>query len=131
MTHISEDQLLKYALELLDDKADITEIETHLKECDECLLKYKKINTEIDIIGGLEIDKDIPMPVRASNRKSKSFSLFRIAAILVIGFALGYTSAKFFQKESSTVTASRLEASIPPDSLLGQPVSDATTVNSE
>ena len=92
MIHLDEDLLLKYALELLDDKEEST-IREHLTKCDQCKKSHESITNHIELIGSIEPDikpEIIPLP----KKKLKIPEQFiRAAAILIIGFFIGYLTA--------------------------------------
>ena len=94
MIHLDEDLLLKYALELLDDKEEST-IREHLTKCDQCKKSHESIKSHIELIGSIEPDvkpEIIPLP----KKKLKiQVQWIRAAAILIIGFFIGYLTANF------------------------------------
>jgi predicted anti-sigma-YlaC factor YlaD len=92
MIHIDEDLLLKYALQLLEDKEQ-TKIQEHLIKCDQCKKHYESIKSDIELIGSIELDVEqevIPLP-KKKLKITKQW--IRAAAILIIGFFIGYITA--------------------------------------
>ena len=103
MKHIDEDRLLKFTLELLD-KVDSEIVSEHLKECKTCSQKYEKIMNEVDLIGSFNPDIEsniIPIP-----RKNSTYSIWLTrAAVLLIGFLLGYSTSNMIQHKPVRIVA--------------------------
>ncbi len=94
MIHYNEDLLMKYALDLLDDNEEST-IREHLTMCDQCRKQHESIKSHVELIGSIEPDikpEIIPLP----KKKLKIMEQWiRVAAILIIGFFIGYLTANF------------------------------------
>lgn len=100
MIHPSDDKLLEYSLEVLDqDERD--SIRTHIQDCTSCSEQLESITDANTLISGIDIDTtppDIPIPLTEKRRHSKvvllpsplNNLLVRGAALLLVGFLGGY-----------------------------------------
>jgi len=128
MNHISEDKLLEYSLELIEDKQALDDIEKHIHGCSKCRERLSKIREDVDVIGGVRVESE-SMPSFITRRGNRnSFVLFKVAAILIVGFLLGYSTSNWLSKESTSIVASQLRTSPPPDSIIGIAASDGTEI---
>jgi len=97
MNHFDEDKLLKYALGLLVDNESFAIVE-HLKKCKICSNKYDSIKEKMSLIGSYNPqlnDNYIPMP-----NVKKNFSVWlKSAAILLIGFLIGYSTSNITKQD--------------------------------
>jgi len=94
MIHINEDLLMKYELKLLDDKEENI-IREHITTCDQCRKRFESIKSDIELIGSIEPDV-IPELIPFPKKKLKiSRQWIKAAAILIIGFFIGYLTANF------------------------------------
>lgn len=94
MIHFDDDLLMKYALELLDDKEEST-IREHFTKCDQCRKQHESIKSHIELIGSIEPDlkpEIIPLPKKKLKIPGQ---WIKAAAILIIGFFIGYLTAIF------------------------------------
>jgi hypothetical protein len=131
MNHIDEDRLLKYALEIIDNSDQLTEIESHLKECAACSRRLKAIQEEIAVMSGVQIRAGtLPIP-EVKQKHRFAYTLFKAAAILIFGFVLGYGTSSWTQREETKVLPSCLQPSPPADSLIGYAATDATLIDRE
>jgi hypothetical protein len=129
MNHISEDKLLELALEIIEDDAERDAIEKHLQNCSQCSQRLETIRSDIGTIAGVK-GPIIPLPAQIYKRKRHiSYTILRVAALLVFGFAVGYTISNIGHHEQVNVVPSYLNLSPPPDSLIGSGVCDATEIS--
>jgi anti-sigma factor RsiW len=86
--HVTEDDLLKFALETCDD-AEAREIREHLASCDTCRERLEALRSDIATIAGVrpEVER-ISLPSR-SRHPSPWRAFVRMAAVLLIGFVGG------------------------------------------
>ncbi len=128
MIHISEDQLLEYALEACDENERL-KIEEHIESCERCSEALNRIRQDIDLIGSIRPTKSpMAQPVPASQRGSFVSSLLRVAAILAIGFVIGYSTSSITRPDSIDIAPAYVQLSPPADSLAGYAPSDGTGV---
>ena len=102
MKHYDEDILLKLGLELLT-KEEEKNIREHLSECEQCRDTFSIIKGDINLIGSFEPDvepKIIPLPVKKKNITRR---LLKVAAILVVGFFVGFLSSDLSNPEKVIV----------------------------
>ncbi len=108
MSHPNEDQLLKLVLALLN--ADETrQIEEHLTECEPCRQRLEELQVQTEMIGSIEpeIDREFyPLPVI---KRFRSVTLFKAAALILIGFLAGYGASQFSQSEPVNVVPQRIQ----------------------
>lgn len=128
MKHYTEDELLQYALELIEDEAEITAITSHLSDCPECSRQLEKIKEDIGIISDVKpFRKDIPF-----NHQKRTLSIIsrimRYAAVLIIGVVIGYEISGYFNSEPAQVSPSYLTVSSPSPDESSFAVSDATAI---
>ena len=98
MNHLTEDQLLRHALNLPEEN-ELAEIEQHLVQCQTCRSGYEKITSDMETIGSIEMDLPIPAPAVFPDIKTKYFNLWKIAAVFLTGIILGYSVSEFTRKE--------------------------------
>ena len=125
MNHITEDNLLAYALET-DNGDDHRDIENHLQSCPQCRKRLAKVRSDIDKIAGIgtpPLDKPAVIP---PGRQSDLRPLLRAAAVLVIGMAIGYSAALWTQSEPVTVRPQYMSPAAAHDSIAQYAISDVT-----
>ncbi len=128
MTHINEDSLLKYALEVLESELESARITEHLSICAECKNRFNSIKKDIGIIGSAKPPREIRRLPNPRQRRSLPISLIRIAAIFVMGIFIGLAASKFGYREPANVSGSYILLSPPAQSLESSVASDATEI---
>ncbi len=92
--HVTEDDLLKFALETCDD-AEAQAIGEHVAACDECRERLALLRRDIAIIAGVQPEAErIPLPFR-SYRPSVWRAAMRMAAVLLVGFVGGLAVSRW------------------------------------
>jgi hypothetical protein len=128
MHHINEDSLLKYALDIIDDDEEHSEIESHLATCPKCRGRLDIIRSDLDIIGNIEPSRTrLDLPVKRQ-RPNILYPLLRAAALIIFGIVIGYGAANLQKGEKVSVSPSYAILAPAPDSLAGVAVSDATEI---
>ena len=89
MRHYSEDTLLKASLKILDSD-EYREVLEHLESCEQCRSKYSAIVQSNEVIAGYEPGLPPPVMLRLPAHKNFKLRLLNTAAVLLIGFGLGY-----------------------------------------
>ena len=116
MKHPDEDQLLNFGLHLLN-VTESKELENHLLICKNCQDRLQKINSDIEVISGVELKierSSFTMPkVKAYPFKS----IMKMAAVLVIGFMVGYTTSFYLRPPQVNVIPHRLNVKSEPASI--------------
>ena len=130
MIHIDEDTLLKYALETLDDADEKSKIAAHLVSCQECLAQLEEIYGDLDTIASLRPTAITSRTQESSWTQQWVGSLLRIAALLVVGIALGFGGSFILTKEPHGVSPCYATLSPPADSISLYAVPDATEISS-
>lgn len=130
MSHINEDRLLEYALELSSSDSERADIAAHLAECQDCAERLEKIRSDVGIIGGIRPSKTyIGMP-RQHSRQTFVYAILRAAALIIIGIFAGLGMSSRFTNEHVCVSPSYVIASPPEPSAGGCSASDATGISS-
>jgi len=129
MNHIDDDTILKYALEIIEDIKEKNSIEEHLVSCPECRQKLIEIRKDMDIIRGIQsLTSELKMPV-PKKRGNILLSTMRVASLIILGIAIGFSSAKLSDNEQVSVRSSYNVISPLADSLIGFAPSDATEIS--
>ena len=129
MTHISEDKLMMYALEIIDDDKDLADIEGHLADCPDCRNRLEKIRHDIDIIGDVKPYRQvIQMPVPAV-RRINIYSILKMVALFIFGIFVGYGASHISEKKPGPVSPAYIELSPPDNSMQGYAVCDSTGIS--
>ena len=127
MTHPTEDSLLAFALDVIDDRSERAAIGAHLRECAECAARSARIQGELGVIGGLQPrGRRLVMPELASRRRLTAMVLLRSAAMLLVGFALGMRAGERVHREPVSVAPAYVTLVPAPDSLWPYAVADGT-----
>ena len=90
--HISQDTLLKLALETLEPPAELR-VRSHLDGCSRCRNILEGIEASLGTIAGVKPVLPMDPPLLPFARPVSSFWL-RAAAILVVGFGLGFLASE-------------------------------------
>ncbi|MDM7917253.1 MAG: hypothetical protein QUU85_18595 [Candidatus Eisenbacteria bacterium] len=131
MTHPSEDILLGFALETIDDPSESAAVASHLAGCRRCSDLLAGIRRDLAILGGLEPRGRVLGRPLVRRRLVPAIGLLQAAALLTIGFALGLGAAARSHREQAWVSPAYLSVSPPADSLRLLAVPDATAALSE
>lgn len=100
--HVTEDDLLKFALETCDN-AEAQVISEHVAACDACRERLAHLRGDIAIVAGVRPEvKSIPLPFR-SHRPSVWRAVARMAAVLLIGFVGGVAVSRWMCRCPVTV----------------------------
>ncbi|MBP1656998.1 MAG: hypothetical protein H6Q31_1599 [Bacteroidetes bacterium] len=113
MNHPDEDTLLKYVLEVLDT-SDARELKGHLDACASCRLACDTIERQVRQLGTVSFPIETPdLPLPASTRRPYVLYVLRAAAILLVGFVLGYTTALMREPEMQVVISQQFRPTAP------------------
>ncbi|MDK9699256.1 MAG: hypothetical protein OEM52_03775 [bacterium] len=117
MIHPDEMQLLAYQLETLEDAAS-REVASHVRDCPDCQKQVAAIKNEISLLSGVSVPVTIPpIPLPMPKGMRKTHSLLRVAAVLLIGFTIGYSTSEILRQELQEVNPQYTAITIPPDSM--------------
>jgi hypothetical protein len=128
MTHIAEDELLKYALEITDSDSQRDELDAHLRACPECSARLRDIQKDIGIIGGVSPNRRL---LRMSNPRARRVTIngsLKAAALIIFGIFVGFGASTWVYREPAAVRPAYMALSPPDDTLVGCAVSDATEI---
>ena len=129
MTHINEDELLKYALEITATEAERSEIADHLDGCDYCRERLLTMQGDIEIMGSI---KGHGFALLRPVRRGKRYWIQRIvraAALLLLGFLAGLGVSDLSHREPQNIWPSYMEFLPPADSLKMMAVPDGTRID--
>jgi anti-sigma factor RsiW len=104
MSHITEDNLLAFALDTLDNPDDASRISAHVRECPECEERLRQIRADLDIIAGIRPQALPALMPRLAVPVFSLRTLARAAALILLGFAAGFATSRFAQHEPAHVT---------------------------
>ena len=107
MTHPDADTLLKFALKTLD-QSESSSVAEHLSVCEKCKDLQQKILGELARLEEVEIHTDVPAPPGLPRRLRLPLAVSRWAAVLAIGFLLGYMTAQLSDPVRPVVVQQRL-----------------------
>jgi anti-sigma factor ChrR (cupin superfamily) len=91
MTHPDGDTLLKFVLQTLDESENEA-VRQHLRACDRCTEEERKLEGELRRLSALELPVEKFTPPRLPRRSIAP--LLKVAAVLAVGFLLGYATAQ-------------------------------------
>lgn len=128
MNHLSEDDLLRHALEAYEREDESQIALVHLETCAECRARLADIERDIGVVAGVRPQRRVlQLPSPRPSRMSV-YSFLRAAALVILGVALGYGLSNRNRPESVQVTSAYVSLSPPADSLRRYVASDATEV---
>ena len=97
MNHFDDEVILKYSLEILgaDESQQVRE---HLKECEICSSIFNDIERQNNLIASYNPEiESMVIPINKTQHRYKMW--LKRAAVLIIGFLLGYAASILFQPE--------------------------------
>jgi hypothetical protein len=107
MTHPDSDTLLKYTLRILDGPEESI-VQNHLSTCEQCRVLQQDLQGEVKMLGGVNLHIGMPEPPRLPRRSRVSLAVSRLAAVLVLGFLMGYVTAQLSDRTISIPVQQRL-----------------------
>lgn len=147
MTHVSEDQLLEYALEVTVTDEERASIATHIQSCPECKARLETIRADMEVLGsvrpGFRPSLGLPSPrkERAGQarlwarhpllQRGTAYAVLRATAFIVVGFVAGLGASSIAPREPLIVSSAYIEVSPPGETAASCAVSDATGVSEE
>lgn len=125
MTHFSEDDLLAFALETDASPSKRAEVAAHLGACAACRALLATVERDLGILGGIE-PRGRAVPMRARRLRPRVPHFLQAAALLGLGFVLGFGLAGWTRHEAACIAPAFFDPSPPADSLMLYAASDAT-----
>ncbi len=125
--HVSEDTMLKLVLGLLDPPAE-GRVRHHLEGCTRCRGLREEMGRTIGLIQDItpEVRADIPAhPFPAQN----PYKLLRVAAMLAVGFGLGFLASESLRSPVMTVVRQQLDPRPPAHAGAGFVACDAIDIS--
>ena len=105
--HVSEDAMLKLTLGLLNARSD-SRVRNHLKKCPECRGLMEDVDRTLEQLKDVTPEVTADPPVLPSLRRGRSIWL-RAAAILAVGFALGFLASESLRPPSFNVVRQQID----------------------
>ena len=129
MTHIDDQTILRYVIDTLDEE-ERSAVLGHISACEQCMREAERTRSDVERISGfaLHLPKTTPPPLM--RRASPLAVIARMAAVLVVGFLLGYVTAEMSNPTVSIPVKERLLVSSADSHGPGYAPSEATAVNS-
>jgi anti-sigma factor RsiW len=93
MNHPNGDTLLKYVLGTLDE-SETEAVRQHLSSCEECSKEERKIDGEVRRLSSVDIPLETGEPPRLPRRPRGLVPVLKVAAVLAVGFSIGYATAE-------------------------------------
>jgi hypothetical protein len=113
MKHPETDTLLQAILETLQEP-ELTSVQHHVSGCPECAAHWKELEGQVQTITGVAYPSGEIVPPRLPARHVLGKSILKAAAVLVMGFLMGYATAHLAEEEPRTIVGQRLQpATIP------------------
>jgi hypothetical protein len=128
MTHNSEDELLRYALEVIANEEERASMAAHLTVCSECRVRLEDLRKDIQIVGGVRPRRRVLLIPNSRPREVVAYTILRTAALIILGSLVGFGASKGVHRELEFVSSGYVTLSPPTDSLTPYAVSDATDV---
>jgi hypothetical protein len=107
MTHPDTDTLLKFVLQTLEE-SDEPVVREHLAACDQCRELQQNMQREVQRLGSINLPIGMPAPPRLPGRLRVPMAVLRLAAVLAVGFLIGYGTAQLSQPVNSVPVQQRL-----------------------
>jgi anti-sigma factor RsiW len=107
MNHPNGDTLLKYVLGTLDE-SETEAIRQHLSSCEECRNEERKIDGEVTRLSIVDIPLGTVEPPRLPRKTRRLVPVLKAAAVLAVGFFIGYATAELSNPVSPIPVQQRL-----------------------
>jgi hypothetical protein len=128
MNHLSEDDLLRHALEAYESDDERQRTTAHLETCDDCRVRLAAVEDDVGVIAGVRPQRRVLQLPAPRHPGLNVYSLLRAAALVILGVALGYGLSNRTPTETIQITSAYVTLSPPADSLRRYAASDATEV---
>ena len=128
MSHMDENRLLGYVLEVYDSDSERDEIAAHLAGCPDCRARLEEIRGDIEIIGSVRPYGLTSWPPNPKARGRTVSAVLRAAAMIVIGVFAGFGASSLVHHRPAAVVPQYVALSPPEDRSLCCAVTDVTEV---
>jgi hypothetical protein len=115
MTHPHDDGLLEFVLQTLEE-SDSSVVRAHLLECEQCRDLQRKLQSQVERLGSIDMRIDIPERTRLPGTPRQFAAAWRWAAVLAAGFLLGLLTARLSDKAHPIHVPQRLIVQTPTSS---------------
>lgn len=93
MIHPDGDTLLKFVLQTLDESENAA-VREHVSACEQCREQEWKLEGEVKRLASIDFRVDMVAPPRLPRRSRLFSTVLRSAAVLAVGFVVGYATAE-------------------------------------
>ena len=107
MTHPDTDTLLKFVLQTLGE-SDEQIVRDHLSTCEQCRALQQNLQGDINRLGSVNLHIEMPAPPRLLRRLRVPTAVLRLAAVLAVGFLIGYATAQLSEPVRTVPVQQRL-----------------------
>jgi anti-sigma factor RsiW len=124
MKHPDTDALLQAILETLQEP-ERTSVQQHVSGCPECAAQMKELESQVQTITRVAFPSVEIVPPRLPVRHAAGKSILKAAAVLVLGFLMGYATAHLAEREPRSIVGQRLQPTTIPVSTTRNTPSEA------
>lgn len=108
MEHLTEDALTKAVLEVLDESEQAAG-QQHLSSCPDCRSRFEDLKQQTTALGSVQLNLPLPALPLPLKRGFRAGMALRIAAVLVLGFLIGYLTSDLSQPCQTNVIPQYLQ----------------------
>jgi hypothetical protein len=113
MNHPDEDTLLKFVLEVLD-ASEARDLKSHVDACASCRRTCNTLERQVRQMGAVSFPVETPdLPLPQAPRRSSAMFILRAAAVLIVGFILGYATALIREPDMRVVISQQFRPTAP------------------
>ncbi len=129
MHHPDEDKILRFALEACSDKAERSEIEQHIAQCESCRAAVERVHQDMTVLGSIRPEGiELARPRSQPQATRTFFAVLRAAALVAFGIFTGLGLSEALRDEPISVSAAYATLSVPLDSTFNFADADATGI---
>lgn len=128
MSHVDEDRLLAYVLEVLEHDSEREEIADHLAGCADCRARLERVREDVEMIGNFRPYGQVLRIPAPKIRPWRIYATARAAAMIALGVFIGFGASSLLHKQRAEVVPPYAVLSPPADCSSGCAVTDVTEV---
>ena len=102
MNHLSDDHLLRHALEAYERDDERVATTGHLAACSECRRRLEDVQADIGVIAGVQPRRRVLQVPGPRLRYTVMYSVLRAAALIIFGIVLGYGTSGWMNRQLLT-----------------------------
>jgi len=128
MSHVDEDRLLAYLLEVLERDSEREEIAEHLAGCAECRALLEHVQGDVELIGSVRPYGQVLRIRDHRIRGWRMYAALRAAAMVALGVFIGFGASSLLHHRPTEVVPPYAVLSPPTDCSSGCAVTDVSEV---